>query len=299
MKILITEQRPGAATEVAQRLGAAGHMLTYCHSPDPDDAPCVALGATGRCPLADPDVAVVVDARLDRAVITGAEFGAVCALKHGTPLVVAGPVPDENASPWRDADVRCEPKDVVAACDQAASPIGAAAHRAATAAATRVLGQVGNGEDVRVALRERKGVVDAYVTTGRALPSNARMTTRHAVRAALAPYTRFWLYGDVIFRFQGRKKEGTAMASTKRWSVRVFIDEHDGTTRAEARLDTADKTHLVGIGTARLNPHDLNVPEIGDELATARALSELAHRLLDAAVEDIESVTHRPVHLDR
>jgi Domain of unknown function (DUF1876) len=89
------------------------------------------------------------------------------------------------------------------------------------------------------------------------------------------------------------------MASTKHWSVQIFIDEHGGTTRAEARLETADKTHLVGIGTARLNPHDLNVPEIGDELATARALSELAHRLLDATVEDIEGVTHGPVHLDR
>jgi hypothetical protein len=198
MKILITEQRPGAATEVAQRLGAAGHTLTYCHSPEPDDAPCVAFGATGRCPLADLDVAVVVDARMDRAAFTDAEFGAVCALRHGTPLVVAGPVPDEDASPWRDADVRCKSADVVAACNQAASPFGAAAHRAATAAATRELGHA--GEQARVSLRERKGVVDAYVTTDRALPPAARAAIRLAVRAALAPYTRFWLYGDVIFR---------------------------------------------------------------------------------------------------
>jgi hypothetical protein len=89
------------------------------------------------------------------------------------------------------------------------------------------------------------------------------------------------------------------MATTKRWSVQIFIDEHDGTTRAEARLETADKTHVVGIGTARLNPHDVNVPEIGDELATARALSELAHRLLEATAEDIQGVTRGPVHLDR
>jgi hypothetical protein len=27
------------------------------------------------------------------------------------------------------------------------------------------------------------------------------------------------------------------MGTTKRWSVQIFIDEHDGTTRAEARLD--------------------------------------------------------------
>jgi hypothetical protein len=88
------------------------------------------------------------------------------------------------------------------------------------------------------------------------------------------------------------------MGNTKRWNVEIFIDEHDGSTRAEARLKTADTTHLVGTGTARRNPRDVEVPEIGDELAAARALSELAHQLLDAAADDIEAVTRRPVHLD-
>lgn len=85
------------------------------------------------------------------------------------------------------SDVRCKPADVVAACHQAASPFGAVAHRAVTAAATRVSGHAGISEQVRVALRERKGVVDVYVTTGRALPPHARAATRLAVRAALAP----------------------------------------------------------------------------------------------------------------
>ena len=87
------------------------------------------------------------------------------------------------------------------------------------------------------------------------------------------------------------------MATTKRWNVEIFIDEHDGSTRAEARLKTADATH-VGTGTARRNPRDAEVPEIGDELAASRALSELAHQLLDAAADDIEAITQRPVHLD-
>jgi len=88
------------------------------------------------------------------------------------------------------------------------------------------------------------------------------------------------------------------MGTTKRWNVEIFIDEHDGSTRAEARLKTADTTHLVGTGTARRNPRDVEVPEIGDELAAARALSELAHQLLDAAADDIEAITQRQVHLD-
>jgi hypothetical protein len=56
-------------------------------------------------------------------------------------------------------------------------------------------------------------------------------------------------------------------------------------------------TRLVGVGPARLNPVDRDVPDIGDELAVARALSELAHALLEVADGDIEQVTHEPAHL--
>ncbi|MGF1662473.1 MAG: DUF1876 domain-containing protein [Kineosporiaceae bacterium] len=84
-----------------------------------------------------------------------------------------------------------------------------------------------------------------------------------------------------------------------RWNVDILITEHDGRTKAEARLRTRDDTHLTGVGLARLSPTDRDVPEIGDELATARALSDLAHRLLDAAATDIEAVTHEPVTLHR
>jgi len=85
---------------------------------------------------------------------------------------------------------------------------------------------------------------------------------------------------------------------TKRWTVDIFIDERDSTTHAEARLHTNDATRLSGYGKARRNPRDVEVPEIGDELAVARALSELAHMLLQAAAEDIEQITHQPASLD-
>ena len=87
------------------------------------------------------------------------------------------------------------------------------------------------------------------------------------------------------------------MDQIKRWSVTVDIDEHDTRTRARARLDTGDTHDLVGVGTARLNPADRDVPEIGAELAAGRALSDLAHRLLDAAAGDIEQITAQPVQL--
>ena len=88
------------------------------------------------------------------------------------------------------------------------------------------------------------------------------------------------------------------MISLKRWTVEIFVDEREdeGLTYAEARLHTDDPTHLVGRGSARKNPADASVPEIGAELATARALSDLAHELLSAAAGDIEQVTHQAAH---
>jgi hypothetical protein len=81
----------------------------------------------------------------------------------------------------------------------------------------------------------------------------------------------------------------------KMWNLQVTISEVDRLTRAEARLMGKDDEELIGEGTARCNPEDENVPAIGDELACARALSDLAHQLLHNAAEDIESHTHKPV----
>jgi hypothetical protein len=86
------------------------------------------------------------------------------------------------------------------------------------------------------------------------------------------------------------------MQALKRWSVAIEIDEHEGRTRAVARLD-AGATELTGVGLARCNPEDRDVPQIGDELAVARALSELSHQLVDATASDIEQITHRPAHV--
>jgi Domain of unknown function (DUF1876) len=90
--------------------------------------------------------------------------------------------------------------------------------------------------------------------------------------------------------------EVSGMHATKRWDVAIEIDEHDGRTRAVARLDTG-VTELTGVGLARRSPEDPDVPKIGDELAVARALSELSHHLLDATAADIEKVTHQPAHV--
>ena len=91
----------------------------------------------------------------------------------------------------------------------------------------------------------------------------------------------------------------TTRITSRRWRVDVFVDEHedDRTTHAEARLHTNEKTDLVGRGAAHRNPDDSEIPEIGDELAVARALSDLAHKLLHAAASDIEAITHQRIGL--
>lgn len=84
------------------------------------------------------------------------------------------------------------------------------------------------------------------------------------------------------------------MPDTKQWTVQVAIEEHEDerVTRAEARLEVTGRAAMVGTGTARRNPEDQQVPRIGDELAAARALSDLAHQLIGLAADDIERVTH-------
>jgi hypothetical protein len=85
------------------------------------------------------------------------------------------------------------------------------------------------------------------------------------------------------------------MNTIDRWSVDIYLDESDGETHAEARLAIRTAEGLRGHGRARCNPADWDVPEIGAELAAARALSDLSHRLLDVASADIEAVTHERV----
>lgn len=89
------------------------------------------------------------------------------------------------------------------------------------------------------------------------------------------------------------------MVHTRAWKVDISITEHEDERRtyATAVLHSDARTLLRGEGQARRRPSELEVPEIGDELATARALADLAHQLLEVTAGDIEQFTQRPVHL--
>ncbi len=81
------------------------------------------------------------------------------------------------------------------------------------------------------------------------------------------------------------------------WPVSLSVEETDGQTRAEVRLLLPGGSQLVGHGQARRNPADQEVARIGAEIATARAFSDLAGRLLRAAGTAIEDSAHERVHL--
>jgi hypothetical protein len=83
------------------------------------------------------------------------------------------------------------------------------------------------------------------------------------------------------------------------WNVSIHLTESGPHTVAEAVLRTDAGTELRHEGRARRNPGDRDVPEIGDELATSRALMGLAQDLFEASVADIEQNTGTPVHLGR
>ena len=87
------------------------------------------------------------------------------------------------------------------------------------------------------------------------------------------------------------------MSEADRWSVELSIREHEGETHADARLVMDDDARLRGHGRARRNPTDPNVMEIGEKIAVARALSDLAHMLLSSAAAQIEDITHERAHL--
>jgi len=76
----------------------------------------------------------------------------------------------------------------------------------------------------------------------------------------------------------------------KNWSVDLYLFEQDNATTAHAVLHTDAPTQLDSRGEAYRNPKDVDIPEIGDEVAAACALRRLADRLLGVASDDIAAV---------
>jgi hypothetical protein len=84
------------------------------------------------------------------------------------------------------------------------------------------------------------------------------------------------------------------MSEQRIWNIEVVFTEDEDRTRADAMLMLGD-LRLHGWGRSRRNPSDPDVPKIGEEIAAARALSDLSHQLLHVAADAIEDVEGHPV----
>ena len=78
------------------------------------------------------------------------------------------------------------------------------------------------------------------------------------------------------------------------WRVSIAFTEEGDRTRADAILDLASK-RFHAFGQAKRAPGDPSIPVIGEELAAARALSDLSHQLLQEAADRIEGFEGHPV----
>ncbi len=78
------------------------------------------------------------------------------------------------------------------------------------------------------------------------------------------------------------------------WRVNIAFTEEDHRTRADAILELASQ-RFHGFGHAKRAPGDPRVPVIGQDLAAARALSDLSHQLLHSAAARIEEFEGHPV----
>ncbi|HYN75641.1 MAG TPA: dsRBD fold-containing protein [Candidatus Limnocylindria bacterium] len=90
---------------------------------------------------------------------------------------------------------------------------------------------------------------------------------------------------------------GSETRHVRSWQVRIDLFESGTETSAHAVLSSDQPTGLDGRGEAHRHPGDPNVPEIGDEIAVARALRRLSDRLLGTAAADIEAIEGKPITL--
>jgi len=83
------------------------------------------------------------------------------------------------------------------------------------------------------------------------------------------------------------ENQGMKELTAHPWKLTIESHEDDDHCEMVVHLDAGDRS-LAGVGRSRRNPIDPSVPQIGEELAAARALHDLANHLTDDARVMIE-----------
>ncbi len=84
------------------------------------------------------------------------------------------------------------------------------------------------------------------------------------------------------------------------WHVELEFKEDDQHTRAVALVRLPDGSEVRAHGRASRHRTDSNQPRVGEEIAGARALNELALELLTKAHTEIDEAsgrTSQPIHV--
>lgn len=92
------------------------------------------------------------------------------------------------------------------------------------------------------------------------------------------------------------REDRPAGHETRTVTIDLRVEEDNEHCEATATMPTSAGT-FAGSGRARRNPVDPIVPMIGEELAIARSLADLAAKLEDAANRAIASHESRALHL--
>ncbi|MGX5183798.1 DUF1876 domain-containing protein [Streptomyces avermitilis] len=80
------------------------------------------------------------------------------------------------------------------------------------------------------------------------------------------------------------------------WHVELEFQEDDQRTRAAALVRLPDGSEVRAHGYASRHRSDENQPRVGEEIAAARALNELAMQLLTKAHDEIDGASGRTSH---
>jgi hypothetical protein len=94
-------------------------------------------------------------------------------------------------------------------------------------------------------------------------------------------------------------RSGGQLPHVRDWTVRITIFEGGDDTSAQAVLVADAPEHLRARGESHRSQRDRMSPEIGDEVAVARALRHLADQLMTAAEDDIAASTGEDVYVRR
>jgi hypothetical protein len=113
--VLVVGTDDWAIDQAAEALADAGSPVLRCHEPGAPAFPCNALVEGRTCPLdIGFDVVATVRARAGGAPAQS-EFGVVCGVRAGVPLVVAGLAADRPFGSWAAATVE-QGGDLVSTC---------------------------------------------------------------------------------------------------------------------------------------------------------------------------------------